>query len=594
MAHAQHAYPILNYANDIGFQPDTIWLGGEAWTDRLPSGSSFPHPGAYLGLTPFRNRDQNYHDFLTALQDRQRRQGYHEWTDLPDYAAEYMVDAILALTIALSTVSPVQRGNPDLISERIQDLGFDGVSGYVSFAPEGHRMNPKFSVYNIQTTFKDGVEGVEWKNIGTVGTRTGSFNQTSTACFVGMHCVWSSNAPSDKYPVPKDPVLPGWAVAILVILLVMLLALLIKYWRSRKSKKDKLAQIDSELDDIDTQLEKAKKRQELLVLRRAELKSKPSRWTDSTDILIEVLPTEAEYWDVNERLKASMNDAHISKLWRIQNDNLWAFYSFHRDRLLSLGVNDNERQVWHGTSSLEPSVIYNDKQDGFMMQYSREGFWGRGIYFADKSCYSHHYSYSPSPDTPHRKGAESNEREMFLSKLLIGNQTFIRREGKELYCSSLTVPPNDPATNMKYNTVAGHTGGSDVWIVYENGRAYPDYLVRYYKGSRDQQRTPFASRSTALSGKPQGQASATSFTATDIESGTPIWEYNGDSGWEAYGDSQQVQLEQGYQRFFDDVDSDSSIIIQGPEWKYRVDFAEMNQKNVEHGGQRVRSVRRVV
>jgi hypothetical protein len=32
-----------------------------------------------------------------------------------------------------------------------------------------------------------------------------------------------------------------------------------------------------------------------------------------------------------------------------------------------------------------------------------------------------------------------------------------------------------------------------VWIVYENGRAYPDYLVRYYKGSRDDARTPYGS-----------------------------------------------------------------------------------------------------
>ena len=33
---------------------------------------------------------------------------------------------------------------------------------------------------------------------------------------------------------------------------------------------------------------------------------------------------------------------------------------------------------------IHPQLIYEDKQDGFMMQYSAEGMsmWGRGLYFA--------------------------------------------------------------------------------------------------------------------------------------------------------------------------------------------------------------------
>ena len=31
-----------------------------------------------------------------------------------------------------------------------------------------------------------------------------------------------------------------------------------------------------------------------------------------------------------------------------------------------------------------------------MMQFSSEGFWGRGIYFALNSSYSHHYSLGGS------------------------------------------------------------------------------------------------------------------------------------------------------------------------------------------------------
>jgi hypothetical protein len=53
------------------------------------------------------------------------------------------------------------------------------------------------------------------------------------------------------------------------------------------------------------------------------------------------------------------------------------------------------------------------------------------------------------------------------------------------------VPPTDPVSGLKYNTVTGKTRNSQVWIVYENGRAYPDYLIRYYIGQRDPMRTPY-------------------------------------------------------------------------------------------------------
>jgi hypothetical protein len=52
-------------------------------------------------------------------------------------------------------------------------------------------------------------------------------------------------------------------------------------------------------------------------------------------------------------------------------------------------------------------------------------------------------------------------------------------------------------SHNKFNTVTGSTAGSQVWIVYENGRAYPDYLVRFYRKKRDSARTPFASRADA-------------------------------------------------------------------------------------------------
>ena len=45
--------------------------------------------------------------------------------------------------------------------------------------------------------------------------------------------------------------------------------------------------------------------------------------------------------------------------------------------------------------------------------------------------------------------------------------------------SNLKVPPNNPATNLPYDSVKGNTGGSDVLMVYSNKKAYPSYLITY-------------------------------------------------------------------------------------------------------------------
>jgi hypothetical protein len=95
------------------------------------------------------------------------------------------------------------------------------------------------------------------------------------------------------------------------------------------------------------------------------------------------------------------------------------------------------------------------------------GFWGRGIYFALKSAYSYHYSFKPAttPDDPERPGGAQDEREMFLAKLLVGDVVMMNRDesdAKAAECKKLIVPPPNPVTGKKYNTVTGNTGGSQV------------------------------------------------------------------------------------------------------------------------------------
>eukprot|EP00529_Nitzschia_sp_RCC80_P024280 CAMPEP_0113504324 /NCGR_PEP_ID=MMETSP0014_2-20120614/34653_1 /TAXON_ID=2857 /ORGANISM="Nitzschia sp." /LENGTH=442 /DNA_ID=CAMNT_0000399423 /DNA_START=37 /DNA_END=1362 /DNA_ORIENTATION=+ /assembly_acc=CAM_ASM_000159 len=187
LAHDDDAYPILRTAREINFQPDTIWVGPDGWVGRHPmdnnnnsssnnrnndgsSGDSTldwipPIPG-YLGVIPFRNRnDETYQNFLSFIQAEQASQGRTDvWQQFPDYAAEYMVDATIALARALVSLPPSERLNGDLVT-RI--LNFDGISGNVRFTPEGDRFKPTFTILNAQGTDND---VLEWIEVGEIKT----------------------------------------------------------------------------------------------------------------------------------------------------------------------------------------------------------------------------------------------------------------------------------------------------------------------------------------------------------------------------------------------------------------------------------------
>jgi hypothetical protein len=50
-----------------------------------------------------------------------------------------------------------------------------------------------------------------------------------------------------------------------------------------------------------------------------------------------------------------------------------------------------EMILYHGTRKTPPDKIYNS-EEGFNINYSNEGLWGKGIYFALNSNYSNMYA----------------------------------------------------------------------------------------------------------------------------------------------------------------------------------------------------------
>jgi ABC-type branched-subunit amino acid transport system substrate-binding protein len=619
IAHDEQAYEILRIAHRTGFQKDTVWIGTDGWTgpDRIPKEFNTANYGqGYLGVLPKSNqKSKDYSDYLKLLNAYRTRDGLPHLEKLPDYAAETLVDSILALTMAYSQVAPDddnRRRDGALVSAILRNLTFHGVNGPVAFTSNGDRANPSFAVWNSRATGDNGT--LKWVEVGHVGVGGGSTGdiRLPDVCFVHPFGCNLTTPPPDTYPVPPIP-LPLWVSIVVPVIAALLLFVFFRYLRT-KMKKNRLRQ---EFKDFESRMAKLSEEDRVQLLE--ERYKKPSNWTivgDEGSVLVNVSPFDAEYWDVLARLQREMPDAYISTLWRVQNHPLWGYYTFHKDRFHMSGIADhNEVDVWHGTTNLDPDVIYRDRADGFMMQFARMGFWGRGLYFAEHSRYSDMYSYKPwgpswQPTSTDRPIGEDGEREMFLAKLLVGNATDLEKD------STLVSPPHlDPSQmGLRFNTVRGVTDGSPIFIVYENGRAYPSYLVRYYKGVRDPRRTPYETFDEA----------AKDFTATaadtsrdvdddddddenydlDAESGSPAagaaaaadddarvtWQFMDNGGmWSDYLDDHQELLEAAYQR-----GDAGGVVLDTGSWTYQVDLTGMSQVNRDHPGHTRRQVRRLV
>lgn len=215
--------------------------------------------------------------------------------------------------------------------------------------------------------------------------------------------------------------------------------------------------------------------------------------------LVQISKSSEEWKMVEKRLTKTIQNATLLGVVRVQNLHLWEYFSFRRDRVAKLsGMNDpNAVRVWHGTRQTDPMVICKDEADGFMMQHSRRGMWGRGIYFADNASYSNSYAYEedrtfspvvpkpsyswynkmfstspPSNDVPSLKVVRA--KTLILANLVVGEEVDLPSDSSLKHC------PTKPGDGKRrYDTVTGITGGSKVYIVYENGRAYPEYLVTY-------------------------------------------------------------------------------------------------------------------
>lgn len=202
----------------------------------------------------------------------------------------------------------------------------------------------------------------------------------------------------------------------------------------------------------------------------------PEYWDlQSEEIALKAVACGTKEWkDVETLMHASLPLVEIKTLERIQNKWLWDKYCFSKERMRQQnnGV-INERELFHGTSTTPPEKIFKSRQ-GFDFRFCCRGMWGTGSYFAVNASYS---------DTNYAHSTVGG-KQLILAKVLTG-VTY-----KSHPDSSLKKPPiknvkallctkSDTFVDERYDSVSGHTNGSDIYVIYDHEKAYPDYLITY-------------------------------------------------------------------------------------------------------------------
>ena len=175
--------------------------------------------------------------------------------------------------------------------------------------------------------------------------------------------------------------------------------------------------------------------------------------------------TSEDYKKISNLFNMTMKDKfNIKSIEKIYNKKLFKLYSIN-EKLLNEKLENkiNKTFLFHGTSETDPKVIYGGNDESFDMRLSNEGMWGKGIYFAENASYSNDY-----------RSKNKNYYQMIVAEVILGDYIELISDSK-----IKRPPPKYKDKGIKYDSIKGFTNGSNIFIIYENNRAYPFYLISY-------------------------------------------------------------------------------------------------------------------
>lgn len=194
----------------------------------------------------------------------------------------------------------------------------------------------------------------------------------------------------------------------------------------------------------------------------------PGHWSEMKQqrvYLAELQPGHAEYNKVADAFNKTCSQFKILKIERIQNPSLWSAYQTKKKIMdKKNGQIQNEKLLFHGTdaNSLPHVNLY-----GFNRSYAGKNAvaFGKGTYFAVNASYSAHNTYS-KPDA-------NGVKHIYYVRVLTG----LYECGNQ---SLIVPPPKNPQNPLDlYDTVTDNVQNPNLFVVFYDYQAYPEYLITF-------------------------------------------------------------------------------------------------------------------
>ncbi|XP_013370583.1 PREDICTED: poly [ADP-ribose] polymerase 14 isoform X2 [Chinchilla lanigera] len=194
----------------------------------------------------------------------------------------------------------------------------------------------------------------------------------------------------------------------------------------------------------------------------------PGHWSDMKQqkfCVVQLQPGDQEFETVAGKFHQTCSHFVIEKIERIQNPDLWNSYQAKKKTMdAKNGQHVNERLLFHGTDT---DSLPQVNRNGFNRSYAGKNAvaYGKGTYFAVNANYSASDTYS-RPDAHGKK-------HMYYVRVLTGKYT-------KGHSSFIVPPPKDPQNPTDlYDTVTDDTNNPNLFVVFYDYQAYPEYLITF-------------------------------------------------------------------------------------------------------------------
>ncbi|XP_039625416.1 protein mono-ADP-ribosyltransferase PARP12-like isoform X1 [Polypterus senegalus] len=196
-------------------------------------------------------------------------------------------------------------------------------------------------------------------------------------------------------------------------------------------------------------------------------KTIPDNWDKSATPeygykLVQLAQESEEFKQVLGHFQRTMPNATVSKINRIQNQDLWEMFQIQKEQMKKKSGDKyvDERLLFHGTEKSLVDAICHQNFDWRICGVHGTSY-GKGSYFARDASYSHSYS-----------NARCSENILFVARVLVGK--FIKGS------SSYNRPPSKDGSNMNfYDSCVDNVDNPSIFVIFDRCQIYPSYVIEY-------------------------------------------------------------------------------------------------------------------